>query len=165
MGDSLLSVVHRAEQTLGRPFIVLADSEYPASRLLTDPHPIKSKFVASIKASAKESGHLSQLPEHLGPLAKAVKPYVFHHPKHRLIAYLEKQPQHLKCIVTNAVYFGGDEDESNSAKPIMSYLQAFFLASNFTPDEMQSHSIGLLLALLLSLPIRFATYRSVPTLI
>lgn len=134
MGDALLLIVQRAEKLLGRPLIVLADSGYPASRLLNDPHPFQSTFVA-FTSTAKVAGELRMLPEALGSVAKAGVPYLFHHPQHQLIAYLEKKPKYTQCLITNSVYY----EDKIKTKPKMSYAQALVLALNFSAAELQAN--------------------------
>ena len=134
MGEALLLVVQRAEQTLQRPLVVLADPGYPSAKLLDGPHAqITSKFIASASIS-EVSGDLRSLPTIIGPHAKPDTPYVYTHKARQLIAYVEKKPKYTQCLVTNATEFFGPPPE----KPTFSFTQALTLASNFTTAQLQS---------------------------
>jgi len=134
MGDSLLHLVARAEKTLDRPLIVLADSGYPASKLLSKPHSfIDSTFIASTSISLV-SGDLRMLPVGLGPHAKPGVSYVFHHPERSLVAYVEKKPKYTQCLVTNALNI----HDQPVKKPAFTYKQALGLAELFKTEELQA---------------------------
>ena len=63
MGDALLALVVRCERRTTATFVVLADSGYPSSRILLEPHPeIQSTFICSVSV-ANVSGSLRFMPQ------------------------------------------------------------------------------------------------------
>lgn len=132
MADALLEIVRRLEEACARTFVVLADSGFPASKLLLRPTTtIKSKFICSVSAS-HVSGSLHTLAVAASSTLAFGQETTLYNPHLQLMAYAHKTKKYTICLVTNwDVRFHSRRTEAR-----ITYTQAAALAKHFTVAEM-----------------------------
>lgn len=135
MKECLLSIVSRCEKVYNNKFIVLADSGYPATRIIEDSHSgLQSKFIASV-STAHLSGSLRFLAEAGIATLKPAHPILLRRKNDGLLAFLCKKPNYTQCLVTNAWSGSIDEPEKDVAIKLNVH-QALALAQVFSVQEM-----------------------------
>jgi hypothetical protein len=135
MEHALLAIVSRLEGQFGRSFLVLADSGFPASKLIG--RPIKglgSKFICSVSTSYL-SGSLRYLSEAMTKCTPLHRKALLFNQERGLAAFGHHEKTYTQVLVTNACRVADVTPPVCYPYP-MSFDQAAALAVNFSVEEM-----------------------------
>jgi hypothetical protein len=135
MKHALLAIVYRLEEQLDTPFVVLADSGYPASSIIGHPRKdMKSKFICSV-SSAKVAESLQFIAEAAIDCLPLNRNSLIWSEKEGLVAYCHHQKTYTQVLVTNACIVNDAPPPSEAAFPILFREQGLQITRELTRYE------------------------------